>query len=395
MLEGLIDLPWWGDLLCILVTTHITILSVTLYLHRCQAHRAVNLHPAISHFFRFWLWLTTGQNTREWVSVHRKHHARTETEEDPHSPYVYGISKVLLQGVELYKDAAADPAVCRNYGHGTPQDWIERNLYSRYNNTGIGLLFVVFVLAFGPIGITYWALQMVWIPFFAAGVINGGGHYWGYRNFETKDGSTNIVNVGILIGGEELHNNHHAYPSSAKFSVHWWELDIGWFYLRLLSILGLAQIKKVAPQPTHGGKKQTLELDAVRAIVVSRLHIMATYAKHVTLPVLKAEMVQADARYRLVLKRVGKMLIRERSRMSSLQLEKLNSVLNQNRQLKTVYEFQQRLKELWARNYKSHETMLKALLEWSQEAEKTGIRVLEEFAQSLRNYALQPKYNYA
>ena len=395
MLDGILDLPWWGEILCVLITTHLTILGVTLYLHRSQAHRALDLHPVISHFFRFWLWLTTGQSTKEWVAVHRKHHARTEQAEDPHSPFVHGINKVLWQGVELYRIATKDPQVCKDFGHGTPEDWIEHRVYGPFSNVGIALLFIAFVILFGPLGITYWAIQMAWIPFFAAGVINGGGHYWGYRNFETKDGSTNITNIGFLIGGEELHNNHHAYPSSAKFSVHWWEFDIGWGYIRLLSALRLARVKKIAPQPTRLNHKQSLDLEAVRAIVSSRLHIMANYAKHVTLPVLKAEMVQADSRYRAALKRIRKTVIRERSRMTPPQLENLNSVLLENRQLKIVYEYQQQLKELWARNYKSHENMLNALIEWCQEAEKTGIRVLEEFAQSLRGYALQPIYNYA
>lgn len=395
MLDGILDLPWWGEILCVLGTTHLTILGVTLYLHRCQAHRALELHAVLSHFFRFWLWLTTGQNTKEWVAVHRKHHARTEQSEDPHSPFIYGINKVLWQGAELYRDAAADPKTSADFGHGTPDDWLEHRLYKPLGNIGISLLFVVFVILFGPLGITYWAIQMVWIPFLAAGVINGGGHYWGYRNFETKDGSTNITNIGVLIGGEELHNNHHAYPSSAKFAAHWWEVDIGWWYIRLFSILGLAKIKKVAPRPTWDDRKQALDLDAVRAIVSSRLHIMANYAKQVTLPVLRTEMIHADSRYREVLKRVRKTVIRERSRMTPPQLENLNSVLVESRQLKIVYEYQQRLKELWARNYKNHESMLHALIEWCQEAEKTGIRVLEEFAQSLRGYALQPIYNYA
>ena len=395
MLDGILNLSWWEEVLFVLGTTHLTIMAVTIYLHRCQAHRALDLHPVLSHFFRFWLWLTTGQSTREWVAVHRKHHARVESKEDPHSPFIYGVHKVLWQGAELYRVAAADVTVSRDYGHGTPTDWIERKLYTPFDNIGLGILFLIFVTLFGPIGITYWAIQMVWIPFLAAGVINGGGHYWGYRNFETEDGSTNLTNFGFLIGGEELHNNHHAYPSSAKFASHWWEIDIGWWYIRLFSVFGLANIKKVAPRPTQNEDKQALDLDVVRAIVSSRLHIMANYAKHVTLPVLKTEMLQADQRYRMALKRVRKTLIRERSRMSSLQLENLNSVLLENRQLKIVYDYQQRLKELWARNYKSHENMLNALIEWCQEAEKTGIRVLEEFARSLRGYALQPVYNYA
>jgi stearoyl-CoA desaturase (delta-9 desaturase) len=395
MLDGILNIPWWGGLLIILVTTHITILSVTIYLHRCQAHRALDLHPLVSHFFRFWLWLTTGQKTSEWVAVHRKHHARTELKEDPHSPYIHGINKVLWQGAELYRDAAADPDIVSEYGHGVPNDWMERKFYGKYSYLGVSLLLIVFLILFGPIGLTFWAIQMAWIPFLAAGVINGAGHYWGYRNFESQDGSTNLTNIGVLIGGEELHNNHHAYPSSAKFSSHWWEFDIGWMYIRLLSLAGLAKIKKVAPKPVRGNGKDTLELDAVRAMVTSRLHIMADYAKQVTLPVLKYEMSHADAKYRAGLKQIRKTLIGERSRISTPQLEKLNKILHDNLQLKTVYEYQQRLKELWTRQYKSNESIRKELILWCQEAEKTGIRVLAEFAQSLRGYSLAPVYNHA
>lgn len=395
MLDGILNIPWWGGLLIILVTTHITILSVTIYLHRCQAHRALDLHPLVSHFFRFWLWLTTGQKTSEWVAVHRKHHARTELKEDPHSPYIHGINKVLWQGAELYRDAAADPGIVSEYGHGVPNDWIERKFYAKYSYLGVSLLLIAFVILFGPIGLTFWAIQMAWIPFLAAGVINGAGHYWGYRNFESQDGSTNLTNIGVLIGGEELHNNHHAYPSSAKFSSHWWEFDIGWMVIRLLSLIGLANIKKVAPKPVLGNGKDTLELDAVRAMVTSRLHIMADYAKQVTLPVLKSEMSRADTNYRACLKQIRKTLIGERSRISTPQLENLNKILHDNLQLKTVYEYQQRLKELWTRQYKSNESIRKELILWCQEAEKTGIRVLAEFAQSLRGYSLAPVYNHA
>lgn len=395
MLTGILDWPWWGEMLFLLGTTHLTIVSVTLYLHRCQAHRALTLHPGVSHLFRFWLWVTTGQETKQWVAVHRKHHARTEQEGDPHSPYVHGINKVLWQGAELYRVDAKNPQVSEEFGHGTPDDWMERNVYTRFTFTGIVTLLITFVALFGPIGITYWAIQMAWIPFFAAGVVNGLGHYWGYRNFEPQDGSTNISSVGILIGGEELHNNHHAYPSSAKFSVNWWEFDVGWLYIRVLSFLGLASVKKVAPRPTQQKNKEALDLEAVKAIVSSRLHIMADYAKQVSLPVLKAEILDADSNCREVLKRARIGLIRERSLMTKPQIENLNSALLSNLQLKTVYDYQQRLKELWLRNYKTHEGLLQALIEWCQQAEKTGIRVLEDFAKSLRGYTLQPVYNYA
>lgn len=398
MLEGILNLPWWGDVLCVLLATHFTIVSVTLYLHRCQSHRAITLHPIISHIFRFWLWITTGQTTKAWVSVHRKHHACTEGKDDPHSPYVYGIKKVLLEGAELYREAAADPKICEEFGHGTPDDWLERNLYARYSYAGLSISFIAYLVLFGPLGLTYWAIQMAWIPFFAAGLVNGAGHYWGYRNFETQDGSTNLINIGLLIGGEELHNNHHAYPSSARFSVHWWEFDIGWLYIRLLSMLKLVQVKKVAPRPVlqnQINEKELVDIEAVRAMVSSKLHVMADYAKHVTMPVLKAEIGQAEGHYRRALKRIKKALVRERSRMTAPQIEHLNQVLRDNLQLKVVYEYQQRLTQVWTQKYSNNEGMLRAVAEWCQEAEATGIRVLEDFARSLRNYSLKPIYNHA
>ena len=247
LLTGLFDLPWWGYVLYALAVTHITIAAVTIFLHRCQAHRALDLHPVISHFFRFWLWLTTGMITKNWTAIHRKHHARCETEEDPHSPQVEGINKVLWEGAELYRREARNQETREKYGLGTPDDWIERNLYTGHDRIGIGSLLVINFILFGFAGVAIWAVQMAWIPFFAAGVINGIGHYWGYRNFQPEDASTNIVPWAILIGGEELHNNHHAYASSARFSNRWYEFDIGWFYIRLMQTLGLAQVKKVAP----------------------------------------------------------------------------------------------------------------------------------------------------
>jgi len=306
---------------------------------------------------------------------------------------------VLLEGAELYRISAKNPQVSKEYGHGTPDDWIEHNLYKRYSFGGIFSCLITYVVLFGPIGLTFWAIQMAWIPIFAAGLVNGAGHYWGYRNFEPQDGSTNLTNIGLIIGGEELHNNHHAYPSSAKFSIHWWEFDVGWMYIRALSVLGLASVKKVAPRPTLPHLQQTkeqLELDSVRAMVTSKLHVMADYAKQVTLPVLKTEIgLAADGSYKDTLKRCQKAIIRERSLMTAPQLEHLSHILHDNLQLKTVYEYQQKLTELWTKKYKNNEGMLRAVTEWCQAAEETGIRVLVEFAQSLRSYSLQPVYNHA
>ena len=239
---SLFELSWWGYALVTLSLTHMTIASVTIFLHRHQAHRALELHPIASHCFRFWLWLTTGIITKEWVAIHRKHHAKCETIEDPHSPQFYGIGTVLFKGAKLYRIEARNTATLKKYGHGTPDDWLERNLYSKHDTLGIGIMLAIDIFLFGPIGLIMWGVQMVWIPFFAAGVINGVGHYWGYRNFASNDTSTNIVPWGILIGGEELHNNHHAYVTSAKLSNKWWEFDIGWVYIRALEILGLATV---------------------------------------------------------------------------------------------------------------------------------------------------------
>jgi stearoyl-CoA desaturase (delta-9 desaturase) len=273
MLNGILDLPWWGYVLVTLGITHITIASVTIFLHRHQAHRALELHPLVSHFFRLWLWLTTGMVTKEWTAIHRKHHARCETEQDPHSPQIFGLSKVLWEGAELYRKESKNLDTLDHYGKGTPNDWIERNLYTPYSQFGIVVMFIVDALLFGPIGITIWAVQMIWIPLFAAGVINGIGHYWGYRNYESADAATNIVPWGILIGGEELHNNHHAFPGSAKLSSKTWEFDIGWLYIRSLEIFGFAKVKKVAPEPVMNPDKQSVDMETVRAILVTRFHV--------------------------------------------------------------------------------------------------------------------------
>ena len=392
MLNGLITLPWWGYIAVALVLTHITIVSVTLYLHRCQAHCALDLHPIMSHFFRFWLWLTTGMVTKEWVAIHRKHHAKTETQDDPHSPHTKGIGTVFWRGAELYRTESENQETLDNYGHGTPNDWFERNFYSRFSNNGIILTLIVNLILFGPIGLTIWAVQMIWIPLTAAGVINGIGHYWGYRNFESEDGSTNIINLGIIIGGEEMHNNHHAYPSSAKFSSKWWEFDLGWLYIQLLSFLHLAKVRRRAPQPTRLIHKDMVDLETAKAIISSKLHVMADYAHRVTLPTFKTELpsLDIDARYQKVMHQMRKALVCEDSRLNPLHREHLQELLHNSETLQTVYEFRSKLQELWNETYASHERLIQAIIEWCKEAEETGIKVLQEFAQSLRGYALQP-----
>jgi len=390
MLNGLVTLPWWGYIVAALVLTHITIAAVTLYLHRCQTHCALDLHPIVAHFFRFWLWLTTGMITKEWVAIHRKHHAKTETEEDPHSPHTKGIAKVFWQGAELYQEEAKNLETLENYGHGTPKDWIERKLYSRYNTIGLVLSFIINFLLFGVIGVSIWAVQMMWIPLNAAGIINGIGHYWGYRNFETEDGSTNITFLGLIIGGEELHNNHHAYPSSAKFSSKWWEFDIGWLYIQLLCLFGLAKVRRRAPQPMRLLNKDIIDLETAKAMVTSKLHVMAEYAHQVTLPTFHTELPSFEERYKILVSQMRTALVREDSRMKPLHREHLQELLQNSKALHTVYEMRRKLQDLWNETHASHERMIQAIIEWCKEAEATGIKVLEDFAQSLRGYALQP-----
>ncbi len=276
--HGLLSLAWWQIVLFTLAMTHVTMVSVTIFLHRHQAHRALDLHPIASHFFRFWLWLTTGQVTKEWASIHRKHHAKCEQSDDPHSPHVYGIKTVLLQGYELYRAEAVKPETLARYGHGTPSDWLERNLYSRLSWWGVLAMLIIDVALFGAAGMTVWAVQMAWTPVMAAGIINGAAHYWGYRNFEAPDASTNISPWGILIAGEELHNNHHTYPTSAKLSVKPYEFDIGWVYISLLQKLRLATVKKTPPKLAFGDVRAVADEKTLEALISNRYEIMASYA---------------------------------------------------------------------------------------------------------------------
>lgn len=387
MLYGYLHLPWWGYVAVALAMTHMTIVTVTLFLHRCQAHRALDMHPALQHVFRFWLWLTTGMVTKEWVAIHRKHHAKCETPEDPHSPHVYGIRKVMLEGAELYRDETNRPETMENYGHGTPNDWLERHLYSRHNYLGISLMAAVDLALFGVYGMIIWAVQMLWIPFWAAGVINGLGHYRGYRNYETTDGSTNVSPIGLIVGGEEMHNNHHAFPSSAKFSMRRWEFDIGWMYIRILQALHLVRVKKVAPRPLFVPNKDKLDVETARAVVVGRLHLMANYARQVMLPVLREELRRADDSCRRLLKRGRRALVREETRMDERAKARLADALASCESLNTVYQFRQRLQALWSRT-QATDTLIGSLQEWCAQAEASGIRALQDFARNLRGYSL-------
>jgi len=390
MFNGLISLPWWGYLLVVLGVTQITIASVTIYLHRYQAHHALELHPLIGHFFRFWLWLTTAMGTKEWVAVHRKHHAKVETEEDPHSPVIHGINKVLWDGVELYRTETKNQETLNRYGHETPDDWIERKLYSKHTFLGIGCLFFINFSLFGVLGISIWALQMAWIPFFAAGVINGVGHWYGYRNFESADASTNIIPVGVFIGGEELHNNHHAFASSAKFSNKRWEFDLGWEYIRLLSVLGLAKVKKLAPTPRFNNENPLIDYDTVSAVISNRWHVMSDYAHEVIGDVYKDEMRKANVTGKKLLRRGKKLMSRADSLLDSNARQRLERILAHSETLNEVYEFKQRLQEIWSEKTATRESLVLNLQEWCHQAEATGIEALEEFSRNIRAYTLQP-----
>jgi len=385
-LYGLLDLSFWGYVLTTFILVQITMLSVTVYLHRDQAHRALDLHPALRHFFRFWIWCTSGMLTREWVAIHRKHHAFCETPDDPHSPVIYGIKKVLLEGAELYRAEKDNPATLEKFGRGTPDDWVEKNVYLRVPYGGILLLVLVDLLLFGIPGIIIIAVQMVSMPVFAAGVINGLGHYSGYRNFECDDASTNIVPWGILIGGEELHNNHHAFPTSAKFSVRRWEFDIGWLYIRVLQAIGLARVNKVAPRPAlQANPGKQVDLENLRAIIVNRMHVLRDYTRQVTLPVLKKE--RAIAAGNAAFRKAKNLLIRQPRLLDDKAKQRLCELLSNNVALETVHEFREKLRELWSGANVSNEKLLAQLKEWCAEAEASGIKVLEEFAGRLRSYA--------
>jgi stearoyl-CoA desaturase (delta-9 desaturase) len=387
-LYGILDVSLWQAVLITLALTHITIAAVTIFLHRAQAHRALDLHPAVAHFFRFWLWLTTGMVTKEWVSVHRKHHAKCETPEDPHSPQVLGLRKVVTEGAELYSQAANDTEILRRYGHGTPDDWLERNLYTPYSWQGLGLMLILDVLLFGVYGPVIWAVQMLWIPFWAAGIVNGVGHFWGYRNFESPDASTNISPWGLVIGGEELHNNHHAFPSSAKLSSKPWEFDIGWAYIRALSALGLAKVKKIAPELQTVEGKRLVDLETLRAVVVSRMHVFARYTQEVLAPVTKAELCSNVRQCRREVRRAQRILAREGRRLDAAARVQLDSMLSQSQTLATVYQFRERLQGIWELNTPSQDDLLRALQEWCRQAEATGIAALQRFAENLKGFSL-------
>jgi stearoyl-CoA desaturase (Delta-9 desaturase) len=388
--HGLLHFSWLQILLFGVVVTHITIVGVTVYLHRCQAHRALDLHPIASHFFRFWLWMTTGMLTGQWASIHRKHHAKCETEEDPHSPQTRGIWKVLLQGAELYRAEAKNEETMRRYGHGTPDDWMERNVYTKYPVLGVSLMMVIDVALFGAVGLTVWAVQMAWIPFWAAGVVNGLGHFWGYRNFNYADASTNLFPIGIIIGGEELHNNHHTFATSAKLSSKWYEFDIGWMYIRLMSMCGLAKVKKVAPSPRLTQGKLVLDQETLQAVLSNRYEVMARYAKAVKQAYRQelAHLKEVGAREKYQLMRgARKWFDKEEASLNEPQKRQLPQIFANSQKLRTFIELRNELAAIWERSSASREQLLTQLQDWCHRAEQSGIQALQEFASRLRRYA--------
>ncbi|MBT0963541.1 DesA family fatty acid desaturase [Denitromonas iodatirespirans] len=389
MLNGLIDLPWWGYVLVALGLTHVTIASVTIFLHRHQAHRALELHAIPSHFFRFWLWMTTGMVTKEWAAIHRKHHAKCETPDDPHSPQTRGLKKVLWQGAELYQAEALNQETLDRYGHGTPDDWLERHLYRR-NTLGIGLMLVIDLVLFGAIGLTIWAVQMIWIPFFAAGVINGVGHFWGYRNFDCADASRNLLPWGILIGGEELHNNHHSFATSAKLSARWYEFDIGWMYIRLLQFVRLATPKKVIPLPKFGAARQVPDGEMLGAIITHRYDVMTRYLRslrqtyHEEIEALRQKHAQT---FKLRSTELVRLLQRESAGLPDDMQAQRNAALAHSDRLAMLERMRSELAALWARSSVSSEQLLAQLRDWIERAEQSGIAQLQEFSHRLRCYA--------
>jgi stearoyl-CoA desaturase (delta-9 desaturase) len=385
-LYGILNLGFWQYVLVTFLMIQVTFMGVTLYLHRDATHRSLDLHPALRHIFRFWLWMSSGIVTREWVAVHRKHHAKCETPDDPHSPVIFGLKKVLLEGAELYQAQARNPDTVKIFGRGTPDDWMERNVYGRYRNFGILLMVVIDLILFGVPGIIILAAQMLANPLMAAGVINGIGHYYGYRNFECPDAARNVMPWGFLVAGEELHNNHHAFPSSAKFSVQSWEFDMGWAYIKVFQALGLAKVIRVAPEPARLTPRKHIDLETVRAVIVNRMHVLRDYTRSVTIPVFREQVIAAGGN---LSRRVKKLLVREPVLLDHVAQSKLKEVLATNHTLQTVHEFRERLRVLWNGSAMSNESLLQHLKDWIAQAEASGIQVLQDFAASLRGYAMQ------
>ena len=376
LIHGLIPLNFIEYAIYTLVVTHITIVAITLYLHRGVCHSAIDIHPILSHFFRFWLWLTTSMRTADWVAIHRKHHAKVETSDDPHSPAIYGINKVILQGADLYHKEKNNKETIEKYSQNCPQDWIEERVYTGRNNLGILLLFILNIILFGTVGIIIWSIQMMWTPIFAAGGINGAGHYWGYRNYNTNDDSTNMSPVGIIIGGEELHNNHHAYPTAAKFSLRPWEFDIGWMYIKIFGAIGLCKVKRIAPMPIIQKNENTDSKLIAQSLLQSKLAVITDYTQKVLKPAYQKEKFKLSF----------KLLADHPQRLNEHQENKINALLENSSTLNTIYILKNRLHEILHSRQIKHEQFVETLNNWSNEAKGHGITALDDFLVRLRSY---------
>lgn len=387
-LFGLFDLSLWGYIAVAFVMVQVSMMAVTLYLHRDQAHRSIDLHPILRHAFRLWIWLTSGMLTRDWVAVHRKHHAMVERDGDPHSPVVFGLKTVLTQGAELYAAETRNPETLEKFGRGCPDDWIERNIYARYSNGGVVAMALIDLLCFGIVGISIWGIQMLSMPVCAAGVINGLGHARGYRNFESEDASTNLTPLGVLIGGEELHNNHHAFPTSAKFSVRWWEFDIGWLYINLLRVGGLCKVRRVAPAPNVADKPRSVDLHTLKAVLQHRMHVLRDFSRQVIEPVLRREL-RAN-RINTAVRKARTLLSRWPQLLDEPALARRAKLLADNLTLRTVQEYREQLLDLWNQANVSNDALVRHLRDWCDRAEASGIRALQDFSARLRGYVPQP-----
>lgn len=397
MLYGLYRLSPLGYVLVTLLLAHLSMMCVTLFLHRCQSHRGVKFHPLVSHMMRFWLWLTTGIVTRFWVAIHRKHHAKCDEEEDPHSPQQLGLKCIFLGGLKFFRRPSPPTeklqATLERYGHGTPDDWVERNIYTRHYRKGVCILLGVYGLLLGVPGLGVWFVQIAWTLFFANGAINGIGHYWGYRNFETPNAARNVLPLGLLIGGEELHNNHHTFSSSPRFSVKWWEFDVGWLYIRILQALGLAKVKRLAPQLQKNPHKLQIDVDTLRVLVANRFRVMAAYRKRVLLPVFREERGRlGKAEHAVFQRKSWRLLGREHSLINTREEQQLQKLLaTAGQKLRTVYQFRIQLQEIWEKATRCKDlSAVRQVQEWCQQAEETGIEVLREFARQVRTYTCHP-----
>ena len=386
LINGLIDFTWVGYVLYTLVVTHISIVAITLYLHRGVCHSAIEIKPLLAHFFRFWLWLTTSMRTADWVAVHRKHHAKCETIDDPHSPAYYGIETVLLRGADLYHEEKNKPETLEKYSQNCPTDWVEEKIYTGMNNIGILLLFILNIILFGVVGIIIWAIQMAWTPIFAAGGINGAGHYWGYRNYDTSDDSTNMGPLGIIIGGEELHNNHHAFPTAAKFSLKPWEFDLGWMYIKLFSLLGQIKVKRLAPVTIINEPSKSLDHETGYALLKSKLTVITNYSKIVLKPLMKHEHKKADGELKRLLNQSKSTLVREPHRITNQENNMLDRIFDKCSSLKIAYNLRNKLFDILHSRNLQHDKFIDSINKWCEEARSAGIESLVDFSSSLKGY---------